>query len=63
MPPPPPAFMGLRNRIECFVRFKADRSLCVTLFTNETCAFPLTYFFGFTVDNGGSQKTEIIGNT
>ena len=33
-----------------------------TLFTNENCVFRLICFFAFTVDNGGSQKTEIIGN-
>ena len=32
----------------------------ITLFTNETYAICL---FGFTVDNGGSWKIEIIGNT
>ena len=35
----------------------------ITLFTNETFAFSLICFFGFTVDNGGSQKTEKINNT
>ena len=33
----------------------------ITLFTNETFAFRLIFFFGFTVDNGGSQNTERIG--
>ena len=64
-------FMGRRNHIDLFVRCKADTSLkCLQydpyvdhVFTNETCAFCLICFFGFTVDNGGSQQTERISNT
>ena len=61
-------FMRRRNQIEFFVRFKADRSLkClqydpyvyhVVSFANETIAFRLICFIGFTVDNWGSQKKE-----
>ena len=55
-------FIGHRNQIEFFVRFKADRSLkCLqydpnmymTLSTIDTCAFRLICFFRFIVDNGG----------
>ena len=65
-------FIEHGNQIELFVRFKADRSLKYLQYdplyvyhvvTNETCAFRLICFFDFTVDNGGSQKTERIGNT
>ena len=62
-------FMGRRNQIEFFVRFKADRSLKYLQYDPYVyhvvyqCAVRLIYFFSFTVDNGGSQKTEIISNT
>ena len=66
-------FMRRRNQIELFVRFKTDRSLkclqyepyvyhvgCLPM--NIMCLY-LIYLFGFIFDNGGSQKTENIGNT
>ena len=57
-------------KLKFFVRFKGDRSLTYLqydpyvhqMLTNEICAFRLICFFGFTVDNGGSQKTERINN-
>ena len=63
-------FMGRRNQIEFFVRLRLIEAwniyymilMYITMYTNETCAFRLICFFGFTVDNGGSQKTERIGN-
>ena len=62
-------FMRRRNQIEFFVRFKADRSLKCLQYVpyvyhvvyQLNMRFRLICFFGFTVDNGGSQKTEIIG--
>ena len=58
-------FMGRPNQIEFVVILNIYNMILmyITLFTNETCAFRLICFFCFTVDNGGSQKTEIIGNT
>ena len=64
-------FMGRRNQIKCSFVLKVIEAwnvynmilMYITLFTNETCAYRLIWFFGVTVDNGGSQKTERTGNT
>ena len=62
--------MGRRNQIEFFVRFKADRPLDRSLkclqYDPYVCHvvyqwnMSVSFDFDFTVDNGGSQKTEII---
>ena len=61
-------FMGHRNQIELFVRFKADRSQRCLQYTYVyhvvyQLNMRVSFLFGFTVDNGGSQQTEIISHT
>ena len=58
-------FIGHRNQIDFSFVLKLIEALNVynmyiTLFTNDTCSLSLICFFGFTVDNGGSQQTERI---
>ena len=56
-------FMRRRNQIEFVFRFKADRSLkCLQYDPYQPMCMVYMTLFGFTVDNGGSDKTEIIGN-
>ena len=63
-------FMRRRDQIEFSVHFEANRRnvynkilMYITLLTNEHTRLRLNCLFGFTIDNGGSQKTEILGNT
>ena len=57
-------FIGHHSQIEFFVSFKADRILKYLQYDPYVYhAFNFFCFFGFTADNGGSQKTERIGNT
>ena len=57
-------FMGHRNQIKLFVRFKVYTSLNVynmivvytTLLSSETCTLSLICFIGFTVDNGALKR-------
>ena len=63
-------FMRRRNQIDFSFVLKLIEAwnvynmilMYITLSTNETCALRSICFFGFTVDNGGSQQTERIGN-
>ena len=54
-------FMGRRNQIEFFVRFKADRSLKCLQYDPYVyhVVHRLICLFGFTVDNGGSQPRAL----